>query len=241
MRKYENIWHKRQLVPCWVLQCIAAGIFMIAAGMILAAAAYVKNKDSQLDLSDYNYYGYNASDLVRFAAITGGVIMGFAICTIVFDIVECILYARRVLSPVALLVLACLKFLAWGVYFILAIISATRGSVGWLDILLSLVLVSTSLTQLILGAKYTHLKRKGTLDHRGNYKPAVTGHVEGGVQPGYYAGAQPTYPPSYGQQNPFNDTTYRSTSPAPPGYGQDAVYGNPQHGVEMQPQKPAHY
>lgn len=240
MRRYENIWHKRQLVPCWVLQCIAAGVFAVAAGLLLAAAAYVKKNDAGLN-DDY-YYGYSADQLVQYAAISGGVVMALAIATIVFDIVECILYARRVLSPVTLLVLACLKTLAWGAYFILAIISAAQGSVAWLDLLLSAVLLSTSLRQLILGAKYTHQKRKGTLDNRGNYKSTTTGHVEGAAQP-YYAGAQP-YPQTYQpQQNQFNNTSYQSTSPA---YAQSphdpSAYGYAQQGVEMQPQKPgAHY
>lgn len=245
MRKYEGIWHKRQLVPCWILQCIASGIFMIAAGLLIAAAAYIKKNEGDVDLSNYSYYGYSASDLATYAGVTGGVIFGLALFTMIFDIVEAVLYARRVLSPVLLLVFACLKTLAWGAYFVLSIISAVRGSVGWLDLLLSLVLALTSLTQLVLGAKYTHRKRKGTLDNRGNYKAAVTGHVEGGANPGYYAGAQTTYPQPYGQpqQNPFNDATYRSTSPVPPMYANDpSSYGHPQQGMEMQPHKPAvHY
>jgi hypothetical protein len=239
MRRYENIWHKRQLVPCWILQCIAAGIFMIAAGLLIAAASYIKNNEDELDLSDYNYYGYSSDELITYAAALGGVIFGLSICTIVFDIVECVLYARRVLSPVALLVLAVLKTLAWGAFLVLVIISAAKGSVSWLDILLGVVLVATSLSQLILGAKYTHRQRKGTLDNRGNYKPTITGHVEGGLNPSYHTGPV-QYPQPH--QDPFNDTTYRSHSPVPPIYGQNpndaAAYDS--H-VEMQPQKPMHY
>ncbi|KAK6078892.1 hypothetical protein SCUP515_04331 [Seiridium cupressi] len=242
MRRFENIWHKRQLVPNWILQCIAAGIFMIAAGLLIAAAAYVKNNESDLELSDYEYYGYSVDDLVKFSAITGGVIFAFAILTIIFDIVECVLYARRVLNPVTLLVLAVLKTLAWGIYFIMAIVSAVRGSVGWLDILLSAVLVSTSLSQLIMGARYTHRMRKGTLDNRGAYKPTVAGQPGAGAMPGFYAGPQPQYQQPH--ENPFNDTAYRSPSPQPPAYGQpphDAnLHGYAHHDVEMQPQKPMH-
>ncbi|KAI1867445.1 hypothetical protein JX265_007247 [Neoarthrinium moseri] len=247
MRRYEGIWRKAQLVPCWVLQCLASGIFLIAAGLLIAAAAYVSQHSVD---SDYTYYGYTADDLAKFAAISGGVIFALAIITIIFDIIECVLYARRTLSPVLLLVFAVLKTLAWGVYFVLAIIAAASGTFSWVDFLLSLVLVATSLVQLVFGAKNTHRKRKGTLDNRGNYKAATTGHVEG-----QYAGVQ--YPPSYPQPynpapyagnnlnpNPFNDSTYRSPSPAP-SYNQQPAqtayrYAG-QQGVEMQPQKPAHY
>lgn len=236
MRRYEHIWHKRQLVPCWILQCIASGVFAIAAGLILAAAAYVKRNDVELSTS-YSYHGYSASQLVDYAAITGGVILGLALATIIFAVTECVLYARRVLNPVTLLVLASLKTLAWGAYFILSIVSAARGSVSWLDLLLSLVLTSTSLTQLVLGAKYTRQKRNGTLDNRGNYKSTITGHVEGGAQPAYHAGAQ-SYAQPHQPHKAFNDTVYRSTSPAPPTYPQGAQNGS-YYGHEMQPPKPA--
>jgi hypothetical protein len=239
MRRFENIWRKWALVPIWILQCIASGVFMVAAGLIIAAAAYVKQNDSDLDL-DYDYHGYSAKELVDYAAVTGGVIFAFAICTIIFDIVECVLYARRVLSPVTVLVTSTLKLLAWGAYLILAIISAVRGSVGWLDILLSAVLVSTSLRQLIMGAQYTHRMRKGTLDNRGTYKPTITGQPQGGAVPGYYAAPQPSHQQTY-QQNPFNDTAYRSPSPQPPTYGHEAAaYSYPHQDLEMQPQKPVH-
>ncbi|KAI0171568.1 hypothetical protein BJ166DRAFT_623040 [Pestalotiopsis sp. NC0098] len=221
MRRYEGLWHKRQLVPCWVLQCLAAGVFLIAAGLLLAAAAYVRENED--DVSDYTYYGYNLDQLLTYAAATGSVILVFSVCTIVFDIVECVLYARRVLSPVALLVLAVLKTAAWGAYFILSIVSAAGGSVSWLDLLLSAILVSTSLSQLVLGARFTHRLRKGALDNRGTY--AAAGHAEqGGVVGGGGAPPPPGY--SYGS----HDTAYRSPSP------NSAVYAQKPHdGVEMKP------
>lgn len=235
MRRYEGLWHKRQLVPIWILQCLAAGVFAIAAGLLLAAAAYVKENKQDLD---YSYYGYSTDQLITYAAATGSVILIFAICTIVFDIVECVLYARRVLSPVALLVLAVLKTAAWGAYLILAIVSAAQGNAGWLDFLLSVILVSTALSQLVMSARFTHRLRKGTLDNRGNYASAAAHqHVEaGGMAPppqqaGYAYGGP--------QLNPFNDTAYRSPSPnsaVSHQKPQDATYG-----VEMQNQRPPQY
>ncbi|ETS82011.1 hypothetical protein PFICI_07013 [Pestalotiopsis fici W106-1] len=231
MRRYEGLWHKRQLVPCWILQCLAAGVFLIASGLLLAAAAYVKKNETDLD---YSYYGYSTDQLLTYAAAAGSVILVFSVCTIVFDIVECVLYARRVLSPVALLVLAVLKTAAWGAYFILAIVSAAQGSASWLDLFLSAVLVSTALSQLILGARFTHRLRKGTLDNRGNYSAAAAQHVEGGMAPppaGYAYGGP--------QLNPFNDTSYRSPSPNSAVYPQKPE--DPNYGVEMQSQRPPHY
>ncbi|KAI0121235.1 hypothetical protein BJ170DRAFT_152359 [Xylariales sp. AK1849] len=228
MRQYEGIWRKRQLVPCWILQVICAAIFALAAGLLLAAAGYVSNNSVDLD---YQYYGYSEDDLVAYAAITGGVILAFALFTVIFDIIEAILYAKRKLNPVLLLTFACLKTLAWGIYLVLTIVSAAKGSFSTLDFLLSLILVGTSVIQLIFGAKFTHQKRKGRLD-RGHYKP--TGHVEGGLNPAYYQGAQP--PLTY-------DNTYRGPSPVP------SYIGNPgdtnmnyySQGVEMQPPKTGHY
>jgi hypothetical protein len=236
MRRYENIWHKRQLVPCWVLQCLASGIFLIAAGLLIAAAAYIKNHDVD---SDYRYYGYSADELANYAAAAGAITFVFGFATIIIDIIEAVLYARRVLSPVVLLVFAVLKTLAWGIYFVLAIISAARGSVSWLDFLLGLIVVGTSIIQLVLGAKYTHRRNKGTLDNRGTYKPTTASHVEGAAY-NTYPQQQTGYPSAYAQpqqpgvQNPFNDQTYRSTGPV-------SSYGPAQHGVELQQQKPAHY
>lgn len=95
--------------------------------------------------------------------------LGIAAVTIVLDIIEVVLFAKRKLNPVVLLAFAVFKVLGWGSYCVLAIIAAVRDHVGVVDIPLSVILLGSSLTQLIFGAIYTRVKSKGFFDG-GNYR-----------------------------------------------------------------------
>lgn len=230
MGSYEGIWRKRQLLPLWILQVLAAGIYVLVAALLLAAARYVKSHPSSFGSS---YYGYSESQLISYANITGGVILALASLTIIFDIIEAVLYAKRNLNPVVLLVFACFKTGVWGFFFITILVSLARGTGGIVDFLLTLFLFATSLVQLVLGAKYTHQKRKGTLG-RGTYKPTTS--VE--------AGHHPTYEQEL-QQPLAYDSAYRSTSPVPSYGGHPTAMANSDYhsqGLEMQPPpKTGHY
>lgn len=60
MRRYEGIWTKRQMLPIWILQIMAIGVFAAAACILLAAAHY-------LDDDNNTYYGYTGDELARYA------------------------------------------------------------------------------------------------------------------------------------------------------------------------------
>ncbi|KAH9897601.1 hypothetical protein F4778DRAFT_242259 [Xylariomycetidae sp. FL2044] len=168
MQRFEGVWRKRHLLPSWILQIIGSLVFGACAIVLLSAASYIRDNPDSVNTDDYDYYGYTTNDLVAYARDTGAVVLVMAALTIIFDIVEVVLYKRRTLSPVLLLVLASIKTLVWGAYLILAIVNAARGSVSALDILLSLVLAMASLVQLILAARFTHQKRKGQFS-KGKY------------------------------------------------------------------------
>lgn len=256
MRRYENLWSKRQLVPTWIIQCIASGLFAVSAGLILAAFGILKEKGYD---SDDTYYGYSWETLENWGIAYGAILLVAALGTIIFDIIEAVFYHRRVLSPVILLVFAVIKTTVWGGYTILVIVSAAKGNASWSSILFSLSLTMSSIYQLTLGASYTHSLRKGNLDTRGTYKPTKTGHVETGYMPNTSVHEQPVAYGAYGLpvqqqelhrheqqhqqgglQNPFNDQTYRSTSPVPSAYSQD-THAYTQQGVELQMQPQAHH
>ncbi|KAI1077694.1 hypothetical protein F5B20DRAFT_583106 [Whalleya microplaca] len=166
MRRFEGIWRKRQLLPCWILQMLCAAIFTVIACLLLAAAGYIRSHGTTRTSSTH-YYGFTRQELIVYANATGAVVLVLSIGTILFDLIEAVLFAKRRLDPVLLLSFACVKTLVWTVYFILSIIAAASGTLSALDLVLSLVLAITSVTQLIFGAKYTHRKRKNTL-HRGD-------------------------------------------------------------------------
>jgi hypothetical protein len=146
--------------------------------------------------------------------------------TIIFCVIECIFYARRILNPITALVFAVLKSLMWLVYFIISIAAAARGYGGVLGVILSLILVITSFVQMGFSAKYVHMKRKGQLGD-GVYRRA--GGVEGaGLNPGgvHYVGnaAAPGGAPGYEE--------FRHKDPHTQ---QTGYYGQP---MEMQAQPP---
>jgi hypothetical protein len=170
--------------------------------------------------------------------ITGAVILTMCALTFVFIVVQVALYKRRQLSPLVVLVFSVLVTGAWGAYFALCIVQAASGSYSWLDLLLSLVLVSTGLTQLIQSAKLVHLQRQGRLPGpsagtaaQGYYQPTYTG--AGGLEAGH--GLAPpnnnNYSGYYGA--PPQSPAYRSSSPAP-AY-QPGAYG--EQGTEMETRK----
>ncbi|KAL7620138.1 hypothetical protein AAE478_009131 [Parahypoxylon ruwenzoriense] len=178
MQRYEGIWRKRYLLPSWILI-----VFAVSACLLLVTAAWVqrRRRSHRYDLTVYWYYGYSAKELVRYARITGGVVLGISIGTIVLSIAEGVLYAHRRLSPVLLLSLASVKTLIWGAYFVISVVSAVARSASMLDLALSLVLESTSVQLLVLGAVFTHRVHKGLLGRR---KDKETTGVEGGYDTG---------------------------------------------------------
>lgn len=109
--------------------------------------------------------------------------LALGIGTLLLCIIEVALYARRRLNPIFLLTSACVKTLVWVAYFVLCIIAAAVGTVSVLDIIVSLVLAAASIAQLVLGAVYTHRKRRGLLPTRDAH-----GHKTVGVEAGYNTG-----------------------------------------------------
>ncbi|KAI1400237.1 hypothetical protein F4819DRAFT_380395 [Hypoxylon fuscum] len=188
MQFYEGLWRKRHLIPCWVLQILSTLIFAVVASLLLAAATYVQqNENSRPSDVEYDYSGMTADELLDYAHITGGVVLALSLGTLVLNIVEIVVYARHRLSPVLLLAFACVKTLVWGIWLVLCIYSAAVGSVSVLEILLSAVVAITSFAQLVLGAVYTHRKRKGLLVNRNSYK--MEG-LERGYDSGYGGGGR---------------------------------------------------
>ncbi|KAI1334542.1 hypothetical protein F5Y15DRAFT_288219 [Xylariaceae sp. FL0016] len=174
MQRYEGIWRKRQLLPSWILQCIFSAIFAVIAILLLAAANWLNSGDT--------YYGYTRDQLVEYARVTGGVVLAVSLATILLDVAEAVLYKRRALDPVFLLVTSVLKTAVWGAWLILCIISAAVGSVSALDLVFGIVLAGTSAVQLYFAAENTHRKRKGRLPSSGAYDKDVS--LEAG-QAGY--------------------------------------------------------
>lgn len=170
MQHYESIWRKRYLLPCWIFQILGSIVFVVIASLLLVAAEYVReHQRSDSAGFQYSYWGYNSSELIDYARITGAVVLALSVGTILFDIIEIILYARRRLNPIVLLSFACITTLVWGAYFVIALMGAAAGSPSILDILISLVLMATSMAQLIIGAVFTHRVRKGLFLKRKSY------------------------------------------------------------------------
>ncbi|KAI1764717.1 hypothetical protein GGR53DRAFT_303967 [Hypoxylon sp. FL1150] len=179
MQRYEGIWRKRYLLPSWILQIICSVVFVVVAGLLLAAASYVQRHQRS---SRYSYYGYSSSQLVEYARISGGVSLGLGLGTLLFDVAEIVLYARRRLNPALLLSSACVKTAVWLAYFIILVIGSASGSVSVLDLILALVLALTSIEQTVLGVVYTHRKRQGRLFSRDSSKAA---EIDGSINVAY--------------------------------------------------------
>ncbi|KAI0103530.1 hypothetical protein F4814DRAFT_431738 [Daldinia grandis] len=194
MAKHDYPYKKSVNVTSWILQILVCLVLLAASAWLL----WLSEQQSLDDvLGDYNGL-FTASASLQIA-ITG--------LNIIMDIIEIILISKKRMPPALFLTSACIKTAVWGIIFILNVIALSV-----LSIILTIVLLATSLTQLIHAAIIVHRKRRGTLTG-GNYAPAINpqGFEEGAYAqpaPGYY------YPP------PTN-TEYKSpaASPPPPQYG----------------------
>ncbi|KAI1501181.1 hypothetical protein F5X99DRAFT_210855 [Biscogniauxia marginata] len=208
MGKHDYPYKKGVNVTAWVLQIIVCLILLGASAWLLSL---ISSDDYDYVLGEYDGFFTAAAGLQ--IALTG--------LTIVFDIVEIVLIARKSMPPALYLSSACIKTAVWGIIFILNLIA-----VSILSIILCGILLATSLLQLVYGARLVHRKRKGTLTS-GNYAPAPnpaldgnTGNVEAGYSSAYGQPQQQQQQSYYAPQG----TGYKPHSPAPPEYG---VYGAP--------------
>ncbi|OTB17559.1 hypothetical protein K445DRAFT_279228 [Daldinia sp. EC12] len=172
MRRYRGIWRKRDLLPFWILQIIIAIVCIVAAALLFVGASSVERQQREIEpsgLSIIVYLGYEADDLVKYARITGTITLILGVGTLIFDLIEIILFAQGRLNPVVLLITACVKTMVWSAYFITAIIITTASSIfGALGLLVGVVPTLTSIAQLVYGIIYTNRKRNGQLSRRTN-------------------------------------------------------------------------
>ncbi|KAI8965451.1 hypothetical protein F5Y11DRAFT_10928 [Daldinia sp. FL1419] len=200
MAKHDYPYKKSVNVTSWILQFLVCIVLLAASAWLLWI---VEQGDYEDILGNYNGL-FTAS---------AGLQIGITGLNIIMNIVEIILISKKRMPPWLFLTSTCIKTAIWGIIFILNVIALSV-----LSIILTIVLLATSMIQLIHAAIIVHRKRRGTL-RGGKYAPAINpqGFEEGTyVQsaPGYY------YPPAV-------NTEYKSpaASPPPPQYGYPAASG----------------
>ncbi|KAF2168873.1 hypothetical protein M409DRAFT_20887 [Zasmidium cellare ATCC 36951] len=223
---YDNIWLKRVWIPFWVIQLLFSIILLASIGL-----GFGLLRDNRDDISDdLSDAGYDSSDVNHaWSAVSAILAVWIAVCavTIIFDIVEIFLLARKRLSPVVAVVLNSLTTLVWLVLIIIACIGAVNSGTG-LGIIWLAVIFATCLGKLIYCSVVLHRFRKTR--SRGAYTPA---QAESGLDPGYTA-----YNPAGPPPNPFRDPS-RDPSPAPtPNQGAATEYYGGAPAFEMQQQQP---
>lgn len=184
MRTYEGLWCKRQFVPCWVIQSLCVGILGVVSSLLVGASTVVLTAGR--GSNGFTWLGFTVDEVAKvtmfvhhlllvrimlilcFCRVVGSLMLTFCIVTLAFDITECMLYRKCRLSPAIVLIFGCIKTIMWLMYFIFVVWVATRGTPSPLDLILGIILVTTSIGQVVLGATYTHKQRKGLLG-RGNY------------------------------------------------------------------------
>lgn len=92
----------------------------------------------------------------------------FCILTIALGATEAVLYKASRLRPALLLAFACIKTTIWLVFFFFVVVSAAHGAPSPLNLILAIMLATTSVGQLILSAIYTH-KLQRSIQDRGRY------------------------------------------------------------------------
>ncbi|KAK7914003.1 hypothetical protein PG985_011706 [Apiospora marii] len=213
--RYEGLWSKWLLLPCWMVQMGGSIIFGISGAILLIGAVYGDQLGDELGDDGNDFYGYSLNALAKWLRVTGAVVLAFALMTFLFCVVEIVLFATRRLNPAVVLAFSCFKASGWAVMVVLDIATVSQGArFPWPNFILSAVLLMTALLQLIVSAKYTHHQRLVARD-RGHYEK--TGASAVGIEAGFYqpANGNHTHVSSgpKGQQVQQQDTEYRSPSP----------------------------
>lgn len=200
MQRFEGIWHKGTLLPCWILQFLAAGALGAVATILLVMAVYVIDNKSEID-TDYSYMGLTADEIVKYSGGIGGLYLVFAGAIYIFNFVELFLYIKRALNPIVALVFACFKSLFAIVFMTLSLMAATQGVISGFGFVLSAMLLCSSISQLLVSSKLTHQKRKGTLPGHEQEKPNAEDSIEAEVPVYTYVPYFPSLPkPPHMQQ-----------------------------------------
>ncbi|KJX95814.1 hypothetical protein TI39_contig1021g00019 [Zymoseptoria brevis] len=204
---YETLWLKKVLIPFWVLQSLVALIYL---GLSSASLGLWQSRVNDTDYYYSSSYGSsrNYADAVDTAfSISAGILIGLTALTVLFNIIEMILFGMKKLSPVTMVVFNSLNMLIWTVLLILVIISAVSVRGTALGFVFVIVLCATSLGKLIYSSIMLHRHRRGRFAHRGEYTPAA--HEAGSADTSYH-------PTSYGGPTP---ETSQSTQPGGAAHG----------------------
>ncbi|KAI1465467.1 uncharacterized protein F4812DRAFT_124647 [Daldinia caldariorum] len=199
MAKHDYPYKKSINLTAWILQFLVCFVLLGASAWLLWLA-------DQHDYDDVlgEYHGLFTAGAGLQIAIAGS--------NIVMNIIEIVLIAKKQMPPALFLTSACTKTAVWGVIFILNLIS-----VSILAVILAIILLATSLLQLIHAAIIVHRKRRGTL-RGGNYTPALN---PSGLEEGIH------YPPA-------GSTEYKS----PAASSQPLQYGYPMESGYAPQQQP---
>ncbi|KAK6224007.1 hypothetical protein LQW54_000153 [Pestalotiopsis sp. IQ-011] len=111
---------------------------------------------------------YISSQVEATRGAIGAVLLVFCILTLVLGATEAVLYKSSRLRPALLLAFACIKTTIWLVFFFFVVVSAAHGAPSPLNLILAIMLATTSVGQLVLGALYTH-KLQRSIQDRGRY------------------------------------------------------------------------
>lgn len=145
--RYEDLWSKWLLLPCWMVQMGGSIIFGISGAILLIGAVYGDQLGDELG-DDHDFYGYSLNALAKWLRVTGAVVLAFALMTFLFCVVEIILFATRRLNPAVVLAFSCLKASGWAVMVVLDIATVSQGArFPWPNFILSAVLLMTALLQ----------------------------------------------------------------------------------------------
>ncbi|OTB02686.1 hypothetical protein M426DRAFT_322444 [Hypoxylon sp. CI-4A] len=169
MRRGNGTLQLQQLVVAWFFQITSAVVLAVFCCLLLAAAADLERHHS--------YFGYSSDRLINYGRIEGSVILALSLATIIVDLAEIVLFAKRRLNPILLLSLACIKTTVWLAYFIVCVVSAANKAINPPNLVLSVMLAATSIRQLIYSTIVTHRFLEGSSPNQASVE-------EGGVKGG---------------------------------------------------------
>ncbi|GIZ49769.1 hypothetical protein CKM354_001279600 [Cercospora kikuchii] len=204
----SQMWLKRVLIPFWIVQLIFVTILLVLFTFSLAVV-----RDYQEDYADS--YGVGRISKPAYRAFNGVAAVYIALCalTIIFDLTEIILLARKRLSPTVVVTFNSILTLVWAVVLILQIVGTAAGArASALGFIFIIVVLATSLGKLIYSSVILHRYRIGQFATRGTYSSPANAEAGVAFDP-TPSGPDTAYNPVPAPLNPFRDAS-RDPSPA---------------------------
>ncbi|CZT18324.1 uncharacterized protein RCC_04168 [Ramularia collo-cygni] len=173
----ENMWSKAFWIPFWTLQLVSASIFLAISAVSLGIW---RSSGDDYDYGIDTELTKHPQRLDSAVNVVSGVFIGISALTIAMNGIEIILFARKRLSAVSVVVFNSVTTALWLGMVVLLALAAVGGAAPVFTWIVIIVAFAASTGKLAYGSVILHRSRKRFTHRKGAYTSAAAA-VESGL------------------------------------------------------------